>query len=72
MKKFAPPFPHSAAMNSEFTAAWRGEGGRGIYSGRTKAPVGALQPVLKVIDQHQLNLPTGAYVQGQHWHRVMA
>ena len=49
------------------------EGGRerGIYSGGTKAPVGGDQPVPKVIDQYRLDLPIGAYVQGQHWHRVV-
>jgi len=70
MKKFAH-LPHSAAMNREFTAAWRGEG-RDIYSRSTKTPVGAKQLVPKVLDQHRLKAPTGAYDQGQQRHRVMA
>ena len=70
MKKFVPPSSHSAAMNSEFTAAWRGRG-RGIYSRCTKAPVGSQQPVQNVKDQHRLKVPTGAFVQGMHWDRVI-
>ena len=27
--------------------------------------------MLKVTDQHRLKVPTGAYVQGMHWHRVL-
>ena len=48
-------------------------GGRGwgIYSRGTKAPVGAQQPMLKVKVQHRLKVPTGAFVQGMHWHWVI-
>ena len=44
---------------------------RGIYSRGTKAPVGAQQPMLKVKVQYQLKVPTGAFVQGMHWDRVI-
>ena len=52
-------------MNGEFTTAWRGEGD-GVFIVAAKAPIGAEQPVLKVIDQHRLKFPTGVYVQDQH------
>ena len=41
--KIRLPSPHSAAMNSEFTAAWRG--GWSIYRRGPKTLVGAQQPV---------------------------
>ena len=58
-------------MNSEFTAAWRGEGW-GIYRRGSKAPVGAQQPVPNKRHRHRLKLPTGAFVVGTWRHRVMA
>ena len=42
------PSPHSAAMNSEFTATWRGRGWD-IYRRGQKAPVVTYDPVLNVI-----------------------
>ena len=60
-------------MNSELKLKYLEAGrGRDIYSRGTKAPVGAQQPVQKVKVQHRLKLPTGSFVQGMHWHRVIA
>ena len=47
--KITLPSSHSAAMNSEFMAAWGGGRGGGIYRGGLKAPVGAINLVLIVI-----------------------
>jgi hypothetical protein len=58
-------------MNSEFTTAWREGRGRGIYSGGTKAPIGALQPVPNTKHGHRFMLLTGAFVMGTWRHRVM-
>jgi len=46
--------------------------GRGIYSGGTKAPVGAEQPVPNIRHWHWLTLPTGAFALGTWRHRVIA
>ena len=45
--------------------------GRSIYSGGTKTPVGAEQPVPNTMHQHRLKLPTGAFVMGTWRHRGM-
>ena len=59
-------------MNSEFMTAWRGEGGRRIYSAGTKALVGDQQPVLNITQWHRVNVPTGAFALVTWRHRVIA
>ena len=66
--KIPLPSPHLAAMNSEFTAAWRGA----IYRHRPKAPVGANDPVPNLAHGHRVILPTGAFRRRNVRHRVVA
>ena len=56
LQKIPLPSPHLAAMNSEFTTAWRG----GIYRHGPKAPVGANDPVPNLAHRYRVILPTGA------------